>query len=439
MKAAVLMEVNKPLVIEDISVPKPGPREVLIRTAVAGLCHSDLHFIEGLYPHPLPAVLGHESAGIVEQVGSDVTYVKPGDHVVTCLSVFCGTCDNCTTGRPVLCTDTTVKMPPGASNRLSWGRSEKLHQFLNLSSFAEQMLVHENAIVKIRPDMPLDLAALIGYGAVVNTARVTAGETVAVIGCGGVGMAAINGAEIAGAGRIIAIDTNPAKLQLATKLGATDIINPADGDVVAQVRELTKGGVHHAFEVLGRKETAEQAFAMLAPGGTATIVGMIPFGQKIELHGFDFLRERRIQGSSMGSNHFRVDMPRLVEFYLRGRLHLEDWISAKLKLSEINEGFANMKAGKTLRSVKAFDFEPAAAVQRFAGWFTRHARALSRASTSLQAFSARMAGTSPAMPTTFSLLFFRNRVLLCPARLLQGAYASSRYARWAAVAATGGA
>src|SRR6188768_3430111 len=346
MKAAVLHEVNKPLVIEDVSVPNPGPREVLIRTRVAGLCHSDLHFMEGLYPHPLPAVLGHESAGVVEKVGSDVSYVKPGDHVVTCLSVFCGTCDNCSTGRPVLCTDTTVKMLPGASNRLSWARSEKLNQFLNLSSFAEQMLVHENAIVKIRKDMPLELAALIGcgvitgYGAVVNTAKVRAGETVAVIGCGGVGMAAINGAQIAGAGRIIAIDTNPAKLQLATKLGATDIIN---------------GGVHHSFEVLGRKETAEQAFGMLASGGTATIVGMIPFGQKIELHGFDFLRERRIQGSSMGSNHFRVDMPRLVDFYLRGRLHLEDWISAKLKLSEINEGFANMKAGKTLRSVIMFD------------------------------------------------------------------------------------
>ena len=161
MKAAVLHEVNKPLVIEDVSLPKPGPREVLIRTSVAGLCHSDLHFMEGLYPHPLPAVLGHESAGVVEQVGSDVNYVKPGDHVVTCLSVFCGTCDNCTTGRPVLCTDTTVKMLPGASNRLSWARSEKLNQFLNLSSFAEQMLVHENAIVKIRKDMPLELAALI--------------------------------------------------------------------------------------------------------------------------------------------------------------------------------------------------------------------------------------------------------------------------------------
>ncbi len=176
-----------------------------------------------------------------------------------------------------------------------------------------------------------------------------------VIGCGGVGMAAINGAQIAGAGRIIAVDTNPAKLQLATKLGATDIVDPKNGDVVQQVRDLTNGGVHHSFEVLGRKETAEQAFAMLAPGGTATIVGMIPFGQKIELHGFDFLRERKIQGSSMGSNHFRVDMPRLVEFYMRGRLHLDDWVSARLKLPEINEGFAAMKAGKTVRSVIMFD------------------------------------------------------------------------------------
>src|ERR1700748_775781 len=150
MKAAVLHEVKKPLVIEDVSLPKPGPREVLIRTRVAGLCHSDLHFMEGLYPHPLPAVLGHESAGVVEKVGSDVNYVKPGDHVVTCLSVFCGTCDNCTTGRPVLCTDTTVKLLPGVSNRLSWTRPEKLNQFINLSSFAEQMLVHENDIVKDR-------------------------------------------------------------------------------------------------------------------------------------------------------------------------------------------------------------------------------------------------------------------------------------------------
>ncbi|HEU0159586.1 MAG TPA: Zn-dependent alcohol dehydrogenase [Hyphomicrobiaceae bacterium] len=360
MKAAVLYEVNKPLVIEEVSINKPGPREVLLRTAYAGLCHSDLHFIEGLYPHPLPVVLGHESAGIVEAVGSEVSYVKKGDHVITCLSVFCGTCENCTTGRPAICTNTQVKLPPGAAKRLSLD-GKPLHTFTNLSSYAEQMLVHEHAVVKIRDDFPLDRAALIGcgiitgYGAVVNTAKVAPGESVAVIGCGGVGMAAINGAAIAGAGRIIAVDTNPVKLQLATKLGATDLVNPRDGDPVQRIKDLTRGGVHHAVECLGTKATAEQAFQMLAVGGTATIVGMVPFGQKLELHGFDFLRERKIQGSSMGSNRFRVDMPRLIDFYLQRKLHLDDWISDRIALSQINEGFANMKAGKVVRSVIAFD------------------------------------------------------------------------------------
>jgi S-(hydroxymethyl)glutathione dehydrogenase / alcohol dehydrogenase len=359
VKAAVLHEVNKPLAIEEVSINKPGAHEVLVRTAFAGLCHSDLHFIEGLYPHPLPVVLGHESAGIVEEVGSEVTYVKKGDHVITCLSVFCGTCENCTTGRPAICSNTEVKLPPGTAKRLSLN-GQPLHTFTNLSSYAEQMLVHEHAIVKIRDDFPLDRAALIGcavitgYGAVVNTAKVTPGESVAVIGCGGVGMAAINGAGIAGAGRIIAVDTNPVKLQLATKLGATDLVNPKDGDPVQRIKELTRGGVHHAIECLGTKATAEQAFQMLAVGGTATIVGMVPFGQKIELHGFDFLRERKIQGSSMGSNRFRVDMPRLIEFYLQRKLHLDDWISDRIALSEINEGFANMKAGKVVRSVIQF-------------------------------------------------------------------------------------
>ena len=343
MKAAVMHEANKPLVIEDVTINKPAAREVLMRTAYAGLCHSDLHFIEGLYPHPVPVVLGHESAGIVEEVGSEVTYVKKGDHVITCLSVFCGTCDNCTTGRPFICTDTSVKMLPGVAKRLSLN-GKPLHTFTNLSSYAEMMLVHENALVKIGNDFPLDRAALIGcgvitgYGAAVNTAKVAPGENVAVIGCGGVGMAAINGAAIAGAGRIIAIDTNPVKLQLATKLGATDLINPRDGDPVQQVKDLMKGGVHHAIECLGTKTTAEQAFQMLSAGGTATIVGMVPFGQKIELHGFDFLRERKIQGSSMGSNRFRVDMPRLIEFYQQRKLHLDDWISDRIKLVRDQRG-----------------------------------------------------------------------------------------------------
>ena len=360
MKAAVLYEQNKPLVIEDIQAKKPGPREVLLRTAYAGLCHSDLHFIEGLYPHPLPVVLGHESSAVVEQVGSEVSYVKPGDHVITCLSVFCGTCEQCTSGRPVICTNTDVKMPPGKAERLETKNHARLHTFVNLSSFAEQMLVHENAVVKIDRDMPLDKAALIGcgvitgFGAAVNTAAVRFGETVAVIGCGGVGMAAINGAHVAGAGRIFAIDTNPVKLQLATKIGATDLINPGDGDPVEQIKELTGGGVDHAIECLGLKKTAEQSFEMLRVGGTATIVGMVPFGEKIELHGFDFLRERKIQGSSMGSNRFRTDMPRLINLYLQGRLNLDDWISDKIQLGDINDGFKAMKEGRVMRSLIDF-------------------------------------------------------------------------------------
>ncbi len=360
MKAAVLYEPNTPLVIEDIATKKPAAHEVLIRTAIAGLCHSDLHFIEGLYPYPMPVVLGHEAAGIVEQVGSEVSYVQPGDHVITCLSVFCGFCEYCNSGRPAICSNTEVKKLPGEARRLEWQKPDQLHTFMNLSAFGELMLVHENSMVKIRKDMPLDRAALIGcavitgYGAVVNTAKVSPGETVAVIGCGGVGMAAVNGAYIAGAGRIIAVDTNPAKLQLATKLGATDLVNPTDSDPVKQVRALSKGGVHHAVECLGLKETVEQSFRMLASGGTATVVGMVPHGQNIELHGYDLLRERRLQGSLMGSNRFRIDMPRLIELYMQGRLHLDDWISERIKLEQINEGFQAMKEGRVLRSVIDF-------------------------------------------------------------------------------------
>lgn len=361
MKAAILHEVNQPLAIEEISIKKPGPRQVLIRTAAAGLCHSDLHCMEGLFPTPLPIVLGHESAGTVEQVGSEVTYVKPGDKVITCTSVFCGVCDYCTTGHPVLCQSPDVRIPAATNDLFSWTRPKKLNQFAYLGSFAEQMLVHENAVVKLGRDVPLEIAAIVGcavvtgYGAVVNSARVGVGESVAVLGCGGVGLAAINTAAISGAGRVIAIDTNPAKLQQAAKLGATDLINPRDGDPVSQVKDLTGGGVHHALEVVGQKITAEQAFGMLRSGGQAIIVGMLPAGVKIELNGLDFLREKQMRGSVMGSNHFRLDIPRIIDLYVQGRLQLDDWISAKIRLTDINEGFAAMKAGKTIRSVIRFD------------------------------------------------------------------------------------
>ena len=359
MKAAILYEPHQPLVIANVDVAKPKRREILIRTSFAGLCHSDLHFIEGLYPCPLPIILGHESSGIVEQVGEDVTYVKPGDHVVTCLSVFCGHCSQCVTGHPNLCEDTEVKMLPGAARRYSIGGTV-VNQFANLASFAEQMLVHENAVVKIREDMPLDKASIIGcavitgVGAIFNSAKVEPGTDVAVIGCGGVGLSAINGAALAGAGRILAIDTLQSKLELAKKLGATHTINASNVDPVEMVKEITGGGVHYSFEALGTKLTAEQSFYMLRAGGTATIIGMIPFGTKIELHGFDFLRERKIQGSSMGGNRFRVDMPRLVEFYRQGKLHLDHLITGRIKLDEINEGFAALKSAAPVRQLIDF-------------------------------------------------------------------------------------
>lgn len=360
MKAAVFREVNKPMEIEEISVSKPGPREVLIRTKAAGICHSDLHFWNGSYPGQVPMVLGHESAGVVEQVGSDVHYVKPGDHVITCLSVFCGHCEQCLTGHMSLCNEPETNRTKEEAPRLSHN-DQPLTQFAQLGSFAEMMLVHEHALVKVREDMPMDRAALIGcgvttgIGAVIHTAKVEPGSTVAVIGCGGIGLSAINGAALAGAARIIAVDMVPSKLELARKFGATDVVDASDGEAVGKVIEMTGGGVHYSFEAIGLKATAEQAFQMLRAGGTATVIGMIAPGQMVSLHGVDFLSEKKIQGSFMGSNRFRVDMPRFIDFYLQGKLHLDDLISNRIALTDINEGMEALKTGEIARSVIMFD------------------------------------------------------------------------------------
>lgn len=360
MKAAVLRELNKPLEIEEVQISKPAPREVLIRPVAAGVCHSDLHFADGSYPFPLPTILGHESAGIVEQVGSDVTYVKPGDHVITCLSAFCGHCNKCLTGHMSLCQSPEVSRGAEEEPRMSID-SAPVHQFLNLSSFAEQMLVHEHALVKIREDMPFDRAALIGcstttgVGAVFHTAGVEPGSKVAVIGCGGVGLACINGAAIAGAGQIIAVDMVDSKLEIAKTLGATHTVNAGSGDAVGEVMEMTQGGCDYTFEAIGLKATAEQAFKMLGSGGTATVIGMIPVGTMVELHGAEFLMEKKIQGSNMGSNRFRVDMPRFVDFYLSGKLHLDEMISKHIKLKDVNDALDALKTGEDARHIIMFD------------------------------------------------------------------------------------
>ena len=360
MKAAVFRQANVPMEIEEVSVAKPGPREVLVRTLAAGICHSDMHMFNGTYPCPAPTILGHESAGVVDQVGADVHYVKPGDHVITCLSAFCGHCEYCLTGHMSLCGGAETRRDDDEEPRLAQ-ESTAINQFANLSSFAEMMLVHEHAVVKIRDDMPMDRAALIGcgvttgVGAAIHTAGVQPGSTVAVIGCGGVGLSSINGAAIAGAGQIIAVDKVPSKLELARKFGATDSVNAADGDPVAAVVELSGGGVHFSFEAIGLKICAEQAFRMLRRGGTATVIGMIPPGDMVQLHGPDFLAEKKIQGSAMGSNRFRVDMPRFVDFYMQGKLHLDDLVSNRLKLSDVNEGLLELEKGEVARSVMIFD------------------------------------------------------------------------------------
>ena len=360
MRAAVLESIPGDLVIDEVQIGSVGPREVLVRTVAAGICHSDLHFMEGKYPCPVPAVLGHESAGIVEAVGSEVTYLQPGDHVISCISGFCGICAYGLTGRPNLCDKTGMAADPAGPPRLKRG-DQAVHQFFDLSSFAEQLLVHENHLVKIRDDMPLDKAALIGcgvttgVGAVMNTAKVAPGQTVAVVGCGGIGLNAIQAAAIVGAGRIIAVDRVASKLEMAKDFGATDVVDASETDAVLGVLEMTGGGVDHSFEAIGLKATAEQCFNMLAKGGTTTIIGMIPLGESVELSGFQFLLEKKIQGSNMGSNRFRIDMPQYIEWYLAGRLKLDELVSAVITLDEINDGFAALKTGEVARQLIAFE------------------------------------------------------------------------------------
>lgn len=361
MKAAVLNARKGPLDIEDIQIDEPGPREVLLRTAASGVCHSDLHLINAGMPGGAPIVPGHEPAGVVERVGSDVTYVKPGDRVIACLSIFCGICDFCTTGRTHLCGGRMFDRKKGEPPRLSRDGTP-VYQMSQLSSFAEQMLVPENALVKIRDEMPFDRAALIGcgvttgLGAALYRARVEPGSTCAVVGCGGVGLSIIQGCRIAGAGRIIAVDTQGWKLDLAQKVGATDGVDASDGDAVAKVKELVRGGVDYGFEAVGMNATARQAYDMTRRGGTTVMVGVITSREELALPGFDLVMgEKTLLGSTMGSVGFRVAMPRFVDFYLSGKLQLDEIISARRPLDEINVCFDEMRQGSAARSVIVFE------------------------------------------------------------------------------------
>jgi S-(hydroxymethyl)glutathione dehydrogenase/alcohol dehydrogenase len=361
IKAALFREANKPLSIETIEIDTPGPHEVLIQTVASGVCHSDLHALHGNLPVRLPAVLGHEPAGIVEAVGSEVSAVQAGDHVVACTSMYCGTCPQCLAGHLHLCSNRSACLRPRGSQPRLTQKGDPVAQFADLASFAEKMLLHERSLVKVADDIPLDRAALLGCavttgtGAALNTAQVKPGSSVAVFGAGGVGISVIQGARIAGARQIIAIDLLDHKLETAKHFGATDTINGSSGDPVKEIKRLSNGGVDFSFDAVGNKLLAEQSFYCLAPRGLATIVGAIPPGQKLELNAGHFFVEKRIQGCYMGSNRFQLDTPKYLDFYRQGRLNLDDMISRRARLEEVNDAFRAMEAGEVTRTVLMFD------------------------------------------------------------------------------------
>ncbi len=363
MKAAVMRANDAPLEIEELEIDDPGPGEVLLKTAASGICHSDLHVIEGGLPMPPPCVLGHEPAGIVEAVGPGVVDVAPGDHVIACISRWCGVCKFCTEGRPYLCLTSYEGRPGGnLTPALRDGKGEPVGQFASLSSFAEKMLTPERSVVKIREDMPLDRASLIGcgvttgIGAALNTVQIPPGASVVIIGCGGVGLSALQGARITGAGKIIAVDAQAWKFDLARDLGATDCVDASEGNAVEAVHELTAGGADFVFECIGLVPTVEQAVQMTGRGGTTVLVGVVPVTQNVSINAADLtLQEKKITGSIMGSNRFRFDMPKYIDFYLDGRLRLDEMISARISLDEVNGAFDAMRKGEAARQVIVFD------------------------------------------------------------------------------------
>jgi S-(hydroxymethyl)glutathione dehydrogenase/alcohol dehydrogenase len=359
IKAAVLYEPQTPLVVETLDLDDPKEGEVLVRLVSAGVCHSDYHVMKGEWKSPLPMVLGHEAAGVVEKVGPGVNMSKPGDHVILNFRPNCGWCRYCTVGRPVLCNgaDTARWTLFDGTVRLHKGNQDIYH-FARTASFAEYVVVPQSGAVPVRDDMPLDKACLVGcsvmtgVGSVINTAKVVPGSSVMVIGCGGVGLNVIQGAVLAGAGRIIAVDVLENKLAYAQQFGATDIIDASHGDTVARVRDLTDGGVDYAFEAIGNSRTILQAYESTRPGGITTVVGMAPEDDEVSINALSLPRtEKVIMGSWYGSARPWVDLPKMVDLYLSGKIQVDSLISRTYPLDEINTAYDALGKGEVARSI----------------------------------------------------------------------------------------
>jgi S-(hydroxymethyl)glutathione dehydrogenase/alcohol dehydrogenase len=360
VKAAVLYEYGAPLVIEELELDPPREGELLVRMAASGVCHSDLHTARGIHPTAVPTVLGHEGAGVVEEVGPGVTHVEPGDHVMLTWLPYCGRCRQCRRGRPNRCEEVAwydTTLADGTCRLHKDGR--RIHHY-NTSSFAERSVVPAQTAIPVDPDLPLTELALMGcavmtgVGAALNTAGVRPGDTAVVVGCGGVGLNVVQGCAIGGATTIIAVDIVQSKLELARELGATHAVDAGVEDPIESVRDLTGGGADYAFEALGSPQTIELALQLTGRGGQAILVGMAPPDARIPVDALTLtVEERAVRGCWYGSCVPLRDFPILVDLYRSGRLRLDPLIT-RCSLEDVNEAFRQIEAGSTARSVIVF-------------------------------------------------------------------------------------
>lgn len=360
MRAAVLEAVGQPLQVQEIEIAAPGPGEARVRVVACGLCHSDYSCVHGILRTPFPAVLGHEMGGVVEEVGPGVEHLAVGDHVVAVLTPSCGDCEFCHENKPFLCAGSVTMMVGSAmldgTTRLRRG-SETVYQVCGIGGFAEQAVVPAGALVKVDPGVPLEVicvlgcGVLTGVGAAINTAQVKPDTSVAVLGCGGVGLAVIQGARIAGARQIIAIDPVAGRREIARSIGATHELDPAAGDVVKAVRKMAPGGVHYAFEAIGRADTVTQAFNMTRPSGAAIVVGAAKPSEEINIRAGGFLQNKALLGTLLGSSTPRRDLPQLVEWYKSGQLRLDEMVTHRIPLANVNDAFELMRTGGGARAV----------------------------------------------------------------------------------------
>jgi Zn-dependent alcohol dehydrogenase len=366
IRAAVLREPGTPVQTESVELDAPKDDEVLVRVAAAGVCHSDLRFADGvLGDDRWPMVLGHEGAGVVEAVGGEVADLRPGDRVAFCFVPACGGCRPCRSGRPHLCERAAASARAGTlldgTSRLRLEDGTPLQHCLLTSCFAERAVVPRGGAVPLPDSVPLWQGALLGcavvtgVGAVRNRARVRSGDSVCVIGCGGVGLQVVAGARLAGATTIVSVDRDAAKLELALRRGATHAVEAVDGDTAAAVRRLTDGGVDHAFEVVGRSETIRLAWDALHPGGVATVIGLAPKGVEVSLPAIEFLSEKSILGCYYGSANVAVELPELVQLVADGRLALADVVSDFTGLDGVHAALERLRRGDGARTIVVLD------------------------------------------------------------------------------------